>query len=79
MKVTNKETVREIADGKCPNKNCQLDGDIEEKQISYESDGIVKITFECHDCDTEFTITYLPQSVDIKEGKKFELLEANKE
>jgi len=37
-----------VADGRCPNKNCDLGGDIEEKATHYDGNGHVIISWECN-------------------------------
>lgn len=51
-----------VANGRCPNANCDLDGDIQETETTYSDEGWVSIGWEC-DCGAEWHINYQPCSV----------------
>ena len=58
-----------VADGRCPNKNCDLGGDIEEKATHYDGNGHVIISWECN-CGTCWDIEYKPIQVKVTDKPK---------
>jgi lysyl-tRNA synthetase class I len=74
---TSTKIIKKVADGYCPNANCDLDGDIEQIKTEYEHNGEMTVHYKCS-CGTKWYLKYEAYAINVfTQPDNFKLIEGD--